>query len=120
MSCQMQRLRPNFRTDAYLDFGFLAITRRRKDVYAEAERLVEEFGVRGSAPFPTQQYKHYAIRAIVSDWRGDRSAATSYARLALEAASKTTSGFRYHADLGLVSHTDTPLHVELIRLSRAT
>ena len=120
MSCQTQRLRPNIGTDAYLDFGFLAITRKRQDLYAEAERLLDEFGGRGSAPFPVQQYKHYAVRAVVSDWRGERGAARSYARLALEAASKKTSGFRYHADLGLVTHTDTLLHVELTRLARAT
>ena len=120
MSCEARRRKRTMGTDAYLEFGFLAIVRRRDDLYDEAVRLLDEFGGQGSAPFPMQQYKHYAIRAVASEALGDRSMARTQANLALEAAAKTNSGLPYHAGLGLVGHPDTSLHVMLVRLARAT
>ena len=119
-SCDARRQKRTIGTDAYLEFGFLAIDRRRADLYDEAVRLLDEFGGGGSAPFPMQQYKHHAIRAIVSDARGDRATARVHANLALEAAAKTNSGLPYHADVGLVGHPDTSVHVTLVRLARGT
>ena len=111
----VQRDRPNVRTDAYLEFGILVVNHLRRDLYAQALAALDEFG--GRELFPYQQYEAAAIRAAILDARGDADTARAYALRALDAASKTTSGLRYHARLGLVKDSTTSLHGRLKRIA---
>jgi tetratricopeptide (TPR) repeat protein len=115
-SLATERDAPNWRTTAYLTFGWLAIRHRRTDLYDEALAALDEFG--GRELLPRQQYEAAAIRALVFEAKGDHHDAASSARRALDAAAKTDSGLRYHKHLGLVVERDPRIHRELERLAK--
>ena len=66
---------------------------------------LEEFG--GNEMFPVQKYKVAAIRALIANKRG-QIRGKEWAKLALEEAAKTHTGFRYHPNLCLVGTPPDP------------
>jgi tetratricopeptide (TPR) repeat protein len=109
-----ERHLPNVRTNAYLGFGELVVELDRKDLYEEVLSVLQEFG--GSEAFPIEEYRFNVIRALISDARGLEEA-RRYAQLALTAASKTQSPFRYHRTLGLVGEQKRDVEARLAKLA---
>ena len=97
---EWQRRVPNVRTGAHLDFAWLVVTRRLAMLYGEALAGLDEFG--GDEMFPFQGYMIAASRALIAHEQGETEQARSWAKQALEEASKTHTGFPYHPTLCLV------------------
>ncbi len=114
---EIERQAPNWKTEAYLDFGELVLGLKRKDLYREAVAVLDEFG--GAESFPASEYRHATIRALTCDASGDITGARWHARRALEAAGKTESPFRYHRKLGLVRFVDPEVMDRLRELCAA-
>ena len=104
---QAERRFPHVRTGAWLDFGWFVVGRNLEAHYDEVSNVLAEFGELDVQIFPVRLYRYAAIRAFLADARGEREAARRFARQAMEEASKTHSGLRYHASLGLVPDHDS-------------
>ncbi len=92
---------PNARGDAWLDFGWLAVTTGRPDLFDEALVILKER--EADVFFPVHHFRLNAIRCLIAADRGDLKIAQNFAATALRHASRTDSGIRYHATIGLVS-----------------
>jgi tetratricopeptide (TPR) repeat protein len=112
-----QRQAPNWKTEAYLDFGELVLGLKRADLYAQAVAVLNEFG--GGEQFPASQYRSATIRALTCNAAGDHRGARLHAAEALAAVAKTESPFRYHRKLGLVRFVDPEVLDQLRALCAA-
>jgi hypothetical protein len=101
-----QRNLPSILTAAHLDFALLVALTPFPECYDEALSVLSEFS--SHFPFPFQVFKEAAARALIARASGENVEARRQAGIALEAAAKQHSGFRYHAKLGLVGdeHSD--------------
>ena len=97
---QHQRIFPNMRTNAHLDFAQLVAVHRMQSEYGEALSHLDEW----SSPhiFPVMEFMEFSARAMIQHEKGENALARQCARRALDAAARTHSGLRYHATLGLV------------------
>jgi hypothetical protein len=111
-----ERSQPNVHTLAYLGFAELVLAHDRRELYPEALATLDEFGT--DEVFPATQYRSAASRALLHEALGDPTRARQCAALALAAAAKTESPFRYHRKLGLVESADSKLQAQLQRLAR--
>jgi tetratricopeptide (TPR) repeat protein len=91
--------RPNYRTQASIELPFLIATRRRRERYGRALKLLEK---KETLLFRGQLFKCEASLALISADLGDRDMARQHAIRALEIAELRDSGLRYHAGVGLV------------------
>lgn len=110
-----RRQHPQWGDDGYLGFGELVLALRRSDLYDDVLAALDEFGA--GAPFPIQQYRLAAIRALIADARHDAESAREWARAALAASGKQESPFRYHRTLGLVTRVEPDIHERLEALA---
>jgi tetratricopeptide (TPR) repeat protein len=95
---------PGWKTQAYLDYACLVTNVRATRLYV---RAMEVLDVHRERPmFPVDQYRANGARAILLQELGRTAEARSFAELAMAAARKVGSGFRYHQHLGLVTGTD--------------
>jgi tetratricopeptide (TPR) repeat protein len=106
-----ERKNPNYRTTAWLGFGWAVIEHELESLYDEVLAVLEEF--RSSFLFEKDKYQLNAIRAVIADARGEHTEAKIYSKEALDAASKDNSGLRYHPKVGLVEDTNTSVHTKL-------
>jgi len=97
---EAERRRPNVGTEATLDFALLVAEQKLVSLFEEVSALLREHP-ETRRPFPVQRFKYHAARALLASHAGEPAAKTEAAR-ALTEAEATESGFRYHADLGLV------------------
>ena len=108
---EAQRTCPSIRDDAYLLFGELVLRAKRAELYSAVASALEEFGT--SMSFPVQRFRYACIRAFLAKYTGDHRQAAQFACQALSEAGLTTSGFRYHANLGLVDSVSPELRQQL-------
>ena len=101
---EQERVYPNSRTDAYLDYAEIIVKTQRTELFPEAEKILHEQVEH--AYFPAQKYKLCIILAIINKHRGDDVEAQKFTALAKQNADADTSGLRYHKTLGLVKETD--------------
>ena len=99
-SLDEQRSFPNVIDKAHLSFALMVAERQRHAEYDEALAALDEWRI--SAPLPVAVFQACAARAIIHRNRGQNDLAIHWAKLALDAADCTHSGFRYHPELGLV------------------
>jgi tetratricopeptide (TPR) repeat protein len=97
---------PRFLTYAYLDLPFLIAIHRVEPRYKQALDLLERHKAR--LTFPVDHFRWHAARALIFSAQAHTASAREHARLALAAAAKDRSGFRYHPSVGLVGtkHAD--------------
>jgi len=91
----------NLRTGAYLDFPYQIALQGSSDRYAQALSLLSEAEPR--LMFAADHFVFHATKALILADQGNNSDARVEARLALDVASQTNSGIRYHPTVGLVS-----------------
>ena len=106
---------PNLLTQAYLELPFLIATRRLSQHYGRALALLESHKHR--LMFAKDRFQWNCAAALIRSDQGDGRAAQEYARNALGASSETSSGFRYHPKVGLVTSTDRALFRRLSKLA---
>jgi tetratricopeptide (TPR) repeat protein len=91
---------PRLLTDAYLDLPFLIASRSIESRYSLALELLQRHRVR--LTFPVDHFRWHTSYALILSAQGQTASAREHARLALAAAAKDHSGFRYHRSVGLV------------------
>lgn len=67
--------------------------------------------------FPVDFFRWNSASALISSEKGQHDVAQAAARAALEGASKTDSGFRYHRSIGLVGGGDADLLKQITKLA---
>ena len=99
-----EKVFPNVRTMAYLDFSELIVKYKKENLYNIVEQIVLD-RVTGLT-FPIEKYKVYSILSIISSFRNNTDSAKHYADLAEQSANAETSGLRYNKYLGVVNERD--------------
>lgn len=99
---QSERNFPNVHAFPWLSFGWFTVERNLIDLYGEILALFEEFGNQLEGGLASSLYQYWAVKSIIADSQHDRTNACDYATRAIEVASITHSGLRYHPKLGLV------------------
>ncbi|MGN6727140.1 MAG: hypothetical protein ACTHLZ_14560 [Tepidisphaeraceae bacterium] len=112
-SLEAERAIPTVKTGAWLDFACLIAFHGMSQLYDEAANVLDEFSAVSALIFPLQRFQYAAARAFLADARGDTDDARAFAKAALDEASATHSGFRYHPQLGLVNGLDNKLEARL-------
>jgi tetratricopeptide (TPR) repeat protein len=92
---------PSLQTQAYLDLPYIVATRCIRDQYQRALELLDRHESR--LMFPVDHFRWHAAYALIAVATGEAEAVRNHAELALEAASRDHSGFRYHPSVGLVT-----------------
>jgi tetratricopeptide (TPR) repeat protein len=114
---QCERNFPNVKTQAWSRFALLVAERKLDHLYDKALQVLKENPV-SSLSFPVDGFLWNAAFALIADATGQRKHAAETAGKALEFAALTHSGFRYHADVGLVGARYDELKHELRRLAQ--
>jgi tetratricopeptide (TPR) repeat protein len=115
---QREREFPNLKTAAWSRFALLVAERKLDHLYDKALQVLRENPL-SSLSFPLDGFLWNAAFALIADATGRRKHAAETAAKALEFAALTHSGFRYHADVGLVGTRYDELKHELRRLARS-
>ena len=115
---QRERDFPNVKTQAWSRFALLVAERKLNHLYDKALQVLQENPL-SSLSFPVAGFLWNAAFALIADAKGQRKHAAEAAARALEFAGMAHSGFRYHADVGLVGARYDELKDELIRLIRS-
>ena len=97
---ERERVFPNLRTGAFLDFPYQIAINGAADRFDQAMAILS--GTESQLMFPVDRFKFHAAKALILA-NSDLPAARSAAKLALGAAASDKSGFRYHPSVGLVS-----------------
>ena len=108
---------PNLKTHAYLNLPFEIATRKLKERFPQAIKLLEEHKDR--MMFAVDFFKWNSSHAIIACELDQSSDSREYAKAALQAADRDHSGFRYHPDVGLVKGSLSEIHARMRRLSEA-
>lgn len=103
---EAERLSPGMVTGSCLDYPYLLAMRDEARLFDRALEVLALPQVR--LVVPVSRFKFHASRALVFSHRGDREAARAEARLALDAASQSRSGFPDHPGVGLVGELHAP------------
>jgi tetratricopeptide (TPR) repeat protein len=104
-----ERKFPNIRTRSYIKFGRLVVENKLTQFFDEALAVFDELHLNG-IEFPADVYETFGIRAIIAAQRGETEKANELANVALEAAAKVHSGFRYHPTAGLVRDRESSFY----------
>lgn len=128
-SIAIENEKPNYQTGSWLTFAVLITEQKLTQYYDEFITIVEQLsskpgGIEARTRFPLDQYYFYGTLSNIEKHKGNIENSKKYVDLALAAAEKTESGFRYHPKLGLVQEKNTPFHNSLVsakkkRLTRA-
>jgi len=92
---------PNLLTEACLDLPYVIATHRIREHYPRALEVLRLHERR--LVFPVDHFRWHSARALIAADIKEAAAAKTHAEKALEAASRDSSGFRYHASVGLVT-----------------
>ena len=96
---------PNVQTQACLNYSELIIQNNFSDQFGFVKELIlERFK---TAIFPIEKYKMALILSFISKKEGNLGHANYYSELAEKNAIETTSGLRFHKDIGVVKERNT-------------
>ena len=96
----IERIKPNQKTNTYVDYPFLVATKNISSEYVDALDVLHER--ESDLVFPVSKFKWHAAKSLIHHSLRELDDSRMHAALALEVAKIKTSGFRYHQDLGLV------------------
>jgi hypothetical protein len=106
---------PNYRTQAFLELPILIAIECRSALYDRAIDILTER--KSGLILLIERYKWLGALALILHEKGQTLEAQSAARLALEAATATDSGFRYHPNFGLVDDTTDEFGTRLTKIA---
>lgn len=99
-----------------LSYGTFAVNRELAHLYDEVFDVLEELS--DLLTSPAQKFQHFAIKAVISEHRGDLHEARGFAREAINATQQVYSGTHYDKqNLELVEKPDSKLHRKVIALA---
>ena len=107
--------KPNYQTQASLDLPFVIACQGIVARYEQALDLLDRHQPKLS--FPVEYFRWHTSRALISGAVGVTAEAKAQARLALAAAEKDHSGFRYHPSVGLVGESYQQIRQRLASLA---
>ncbi len=102
-----EKVYPNVKTQAYLDYSELVIKTGATNSFDELESILLERVAK--LLFPIEKYKVNSILSIINKYKNKPDKAKYFADLADQNANAETSGLRYHKYLGVVAERDTCL-----------
>jgi tetratricopeptide (TPR) repeat protein len=108
---------PHLLTQAYVDLPYLIATRGMVKHFSRAIELLNSHQSR--LTFPVDHFKWNAAQALILQALGKGAAAAMHANAALAAASRDSSGFRFHPGVGLVSNAFGEVEAQMRRLCDA-
>jgi tetratricopeptide (TPR) repeat protein len=103
-SLDFETVYPNVITESYLDFSELTVKLKKAEHFSIVEEMLEKKFP--NELFPVSRYKIALILAAINKYKGSNDKAEYYIKVAEENANATTSGLRYHKQLGLVKKRD--------------
>lgn len=107
LAIDFEKVYPNMKTQAYLDYSELLIKTKKTNLFDEVERILLER--QPGLAFQIEKYKVNSILSIIYKHKNLPEKAKHFADLAEQSANAETSGFRYHKYLGLVKERDALL-----------
>jgi tetratricopeptide (TPR) repeat protein len=110
----VEERRPNVRTQAYLDLPLLIAERKDELRFQRALALLEKGA--SNLTFAADHFRWHAAKSLIAQALGNVDEARRHAQIALAAATKQNSGFRYHPDVGLVGDGYVGVRRELMRI----
>ena len=99
-----EKIFPNVKTQAYLDFSELIIKTGNLKYFDEVECILLKKNA--ELLFPIEKYKVNSILSIINKYKGNQEKANYFAELAEQNANAETSGLMYHKHLGIVHERD--------------
>jgi hypothetical protein len=117
LALEAETVMPNVLTRAWLEYPLFVLSNRLTSLYDEIEHVISSRELDRHVSFPIEEYQLSAVKALLSDYRGQYSVAKIWAVQAIEAANRNHSGFRYHAKLGLVSNPGGPIHEQVVEIA---
>jgi len=97
---QQEKINPNMRTEAWVEFPLLIIRNNLSNYYDEALKVLSEF--KSSFPFPYDMFVVHGVQSLIAYENGNLKYAEENAKKALEIADVKTTGLSYHPKVGLV------------------
>lgn len=110
----VEEQRPNLRTNAYILLPFVISLHHVNPRYDQAEQLLHKHKDR--LTFPVDHFMWHAAQALIGADLRKSAEAKIHAHLALEQSAKDHSGFRHHADVGLVGNDYESLRRQLAKI----
>jgi tetratricopeptide (TPR) repeat protein len=107
--------RPKMITETYLNLPFVVVYHGIKARYEQALHLLEQHKSR--LMFPVDHFRWHAAHALILLELGHIPAAREHAQIALNAAAKDHSGFRFHPRIGLVGKNYESIRQKLSALA---
>jgi tetratricopeptide (TPR) repeat protein len=101
MAMDFEKIYPQIKTDAYLNYSELVIQLNKTALFKNVEKILLKQSK--ELNFPRDKYVKNAILAVIYKQRNNMEKANYYKALAEEAANDENSGFRWHKKLGLVN-----------------
>jgi tetratricopeptide (TPR) repeat protein len=111
-----ERENPGVIVGAGVEFGWYSVSRGLTEYYEEIAYAME--GSEEHLLLPSEQFKFFAILAIVLDHVEPCEDARRFAQRALDAARAKESGLRYHKKVGLVKNPDKEVLQKLKKISK--
>jgi tetratricopeptide (TPR) repeat protein len=106
---------PTLQTLAYIELPYTIATYELEDKYAQCLEILEKYKSR--CMFPVHHFQWHSAKALVLHATGDASKAREHAIMAIEAANKDESGFRYHPSIGLVNKNYEPVQAKIKKIA---
>ncbi len=98
---EFEKVYPNVKTQAYLDYSELLVKTGDTSSFDEVENILLER--HSGLLFPIEKYKVNSILSIINKHKNKQEKAKYFAELAEQNANGKTSGLRYHKFLGVVT-----------------
>jgi tetratricopeptide (TPR) repeat protein len=86
-----EKVFPNIKTTAYLNFSETVVRTEKTELYGEAENILTEEIKKDTLKFPAQNYIMYSVLSIISEFKGDLEDAKKFAELAKKNATTGTN-----------------------------
>jgi tetratricopeptide (TPR) repeat protein len=112
-----ERENPGVIVGAGPEFGWFAVSRGLTEYYEEIAYAME--GSEENLLFPAEQFKFFAIIAIILDHVKPCEDSRRFAQRALDTARAKESGLRYHKKVGLVKNPDKEVLLKLKKIAKS-
>ncbi len=111
---EAQRDYKNAQTMAHLNFSVFVVEHELEELFLEANNILDEFSE--ELLFPIDIFIYCASKSVFYYNANELEKSKDFAEKAIEAASKTDSGFTYHKNKGLVKDISPKINEHLSRV----
>lgn len=115
LAIETEKQYPQFRTEASFQYCWLVVRQQMEAHYSEVLNILEHHV--DVLLVPSHEFIYHAVLALINYDKGNNLTAKGSAEKALAAAEKTSSGLRYHKNIGLVGKQDDALMLRLTEIA---